>query len=475
MLTREGYARYAKPVCSGTAALSQQDKLSGWKGEYQLAALRINDSSSYLDLSWPEGRWLTDISEPLQLRLTLANEIVTYPYLSVSIMGQKEIGQIDLSMGCIFQIGELTLKPEDLKSIASHGLRITLKGAGEDASLIISSVGSARTIEPHILIPGSRTPLEEFRMRLKSMDAVTGYGWKSACVLGGLYDLARSAREEREESRKLLLEYLERYYPEPYVLPKFWVEGTGGTGVLAQYRPDHPEIEGVITFIKHHRDTDGFVLEHDVAVTESNYNVAWPMAALGRLRHDNELTDIAITHLRQAKERLVDLEGAIWLRQGRTPEGGIYRTYKLWSRGIAWYFLGLMRALDELEQPPADLIEEAKQRAAALLPYQDEEGCWKVFADDPQTLAESSGTAGIASALAIGVRKGWFGSKEAEAARHAYEGLKRLLTPDGLIRNVSHSNKHAGGEEFQRNSKGAILQYGMGMFAQLVAEMENAD
>jgi len=46
------------------------------------------------------------------------------------------------------------------------------------------------------------------------------------------------------------------------------------------------------------------------------------------------------------------------------------------------------------------------------------------------------------------------------------------LTSDGFLTAVAHSNMKEGGEPFQRKTKGTILQFGLGMMAQLVAEFE---
>jgi rhamnogalacturonyl hydrolase YesR len=139
---------------------------------------------------------------------------------------------------------------------------------------------------------------------------------------------------------------------------------------------------------------------------------------------------------------------------------------------VAWYFLGLAKSLDVLPHPPDDLIAELQRTAAYLIPFQTQEGLWRVFVDDPQTAHETSGTAGIAAAMAIGVRRGWLGNDAVLYIQKSLNALYSRLTPDGFLTAVAHSNMKEGGEPFQRNTRGAILQFGMGMMAQLVAEVE---
>ena len=148
------------------------------------------------------------------------------------------------------------------------------------------------------------------------------------------------------------------------------------------------------------------------------------------------------------------------------------RSYKLWSRGVAWYILGLAKSLDILENPPADLIKELQRAAAFIIPLQTKEGLWRVFADDPETALETSGTSGIATALAIGARRGWLNHEAEKAARKALKGLYKKLTPDGFLTCVANGNAKEGGENFQRKTQGVILKFGMGLMAQLVAELE---
>lgn len=60
--------------------------------------------------------------------------------------------------------------------------------------------------------------------------------------------------------------------------------------------------------------------------------------------------------------------------------------------------------------------------------------------------------------------------EEAEAsARLALQGLEKRLTLDGYLDAVAEANR--GGIKFQRETKGSICQWGMGLFAQLIAEL----
>lgn len=82
---------------------------------------------------------------------------------------------------------------------------------------------------------------------------------------------------------------------------------------------------------------------------------------------------------------------------------------------------------------------------------------------------DTSGSAGLAAALARAHTAGWLPVEARQAAQKAFAGLRKYLTPDGLLAGAAQSNK--GGDGLQRGDYRVIYQMGMGLQAQLVAAL----
>ncbi|GAA4399201.1 hypothetical protein GCM10023187_10680 [Nibrella viscosa] len=87
----------------------------------------------------------------------------------------------------------------------------------------------------------------------------------------------------------------------------------------------------------------------------------------------------------------------------------------------------------------------------------------------PETGPETSGTAGIAAALAIGHNWGRLPQSYEKVVHTAWNGLKSHLTPDGYLRGTAQANK--GGEDLQRNGFRVISPYTLGFLGQIQAAM----
>jgi rhamnogalacturonyl hydrolase YesR len=133
--------------------------------------------------------------------------------------------------------------------------------------------------------------------------------------------------------------------------------------------------------------------------------------------------------------------------------------------------LGLTRTIIALEGllDVTAAREEAVRLAKWIVPYQLPSGLWSVFVDEPRLRPDTSGSAGIAAALALGAAHGWLDDDACEAAVKCLDGLKPYLTPDGFLGGASQSNK--GGPELQRSDYRVIYQMGMGLMAQLIAAL----
>jgi len=165
-------------------------------------------------------------------------------------------------------------------------------------------------------------------------------------------------------------------------------------------------------------------------------------------------------------------DGKMFWRTSEPKDGVVQKGNRAWARGIAWQMLGFARTLRELNHRSdlADCIKSFQQLAAWVLPYQRDDGLWSVFVDQPQLTPDTSGSAGIAAALAIGAQQGWLDEDAKVAAAKTLAGLKLHLTQDGFLGGVAQANK--GGEGLQRGEYRVIYQMGMGLMAQLIAALE---
>ena len=135
---------------------------------------------------------------------------------------------------------------------------------------------------------------------------------------------------------------------------------------------------------------------------------------------------------RAAKEMCLYLD-RLQLKDGRA-KGLFYHAPDVpfvWGRGDGWMAGGmalLLRYLPEDSEYRPRIMDGYAMMMAALLKYQRTDGLWGQLVDEPDSWAESSGSAMFASAFIAGVRHGWLEAKAyGPAARKAWLALCRRL------------------------------------------------
>jgi rhamnogalacturonyl hydrolase YesR len=145
------------------------------------------------------------------------------------------------------------------------------------------------------------------------------------------------------------------------------------------------------------------------------------------------------------------------------------RIYQNWARGAAWFLLGYARTIPELKDEIQDqaIYEKFREAVSIVLSMQREDGLWSCFMHEPNSLPDTSGSAGIAAAILVGIQNGYLPESYKVPVNRCWNSLQNYLTPDGFLRGAAQDNR--GGLELQQGEYRIIAQMGMGFMAQLYA------
>lgn len=109
----------------------------------------------------------------------------------------------------------------------------------------------------------------------------------------------------------------------------------------------------------------------------------------------------------------------------------------VWSRGVGWYIMALVDALDYFPKSHPkykELVTYLNEVAVALEKQQDKSGLWYQIPDKPAfegNYLESSGTAMFAYSFTKGVNRGYLPKRFKKVADKAFDGLlKEVITVD---------------------------------------------
>ncbi|MGG1555182.1 glycoside hydrolase family 88 protein [Paenibacillus ferrarius] len=449
-----------------------------------------------------------EVSEgSVYFRVTVALDVREEKSVEVRLASSgRIIGVLDIRYAYVFQPFQIELSREDAQLARCEGVELRMATGSEPLWLFMERECSlpSTLFVPHLLFDDNNQEVEQrlnsFLERMLSLDVVQEFSWMGGCVMDGLLalgELDRSLLPPGSTPREALIRQLRLFldesgqltYENPKSVPAdgriLDIECTLPFGAIAKLWPDHPTLELALAFWKGHTGTDGAIQDGSLISAEGSYTVAYPLAVLARERGDMEIAALARRQLLSRRDRLT-VGNDLFLRHERHGEDGCH-TFRNWARAYAWYMLGLAHTLKELKAmsvgsreytnkyqtlasvEEAELCEEFIRIAHIAIYHQRKDGLWANFIDEPTITADTSGSAGIAAALAMGVRYGWLEPVASEAAEHAFAALKMRLTPDGLLTGVSQSNR--GGEKLQRGDYRVISQMAMGLMAQLYATL----
>ena len=440
--------------------------------DWKFFAVGKNEQSAYLKLN----ESIPKKYEGIKIRLTTAVKIKDKQRLEISIpKAGILLGIIDLKHSPEYQISELDIDEKALPEIRKYGIRLRQISEGEPLFFVAGNdhASESSTLLPHLYFIDKKKHqlVEQFINRLYSLNSLQEFGWMEGCVLDGLWQIY----DQRNSKKALetINAHLELFFGEDidslaitFKLKNYKISSIESTlpfAIIARLYPKHPVLKEVEDFWNSRIKAHGGITDYSITA-EGCYTVAYPMAVFSRMLNRPDLAKMALQQLR-IRKKLVD-KGNNYLRY--YPDNDT-RTYKNWARGIAWYMLGLIRTISVLKDTEelGDLKEEFTRVSNFVLDFQKSDGLFNCYIDDESTTTDTSGSAGIAAAIATGIHEGLLNENLRNNILLTWKGLIPFLTPDGLLSGVAQSN--SGGEELQRSEYRVISQMGMGLMGQLYA------
>jgi rhamnogalacturonyl hydrolase YesR len=145
---------------------------------------------------------------------------------------------------------------------------------------------------------------------------------------------------------------------------------------------------------------------HDWWWCDALFMAPGAVARLGKISGDAKYYTFLDTMWSATQAGLFDSKTGLFWRDSTFVNGNVY-----WSRGNGWVMAGLVRVLQALPDGGAghdDYVQLLKTMAAAIVPYQQDDGTWHADLTHPTKYAnpETSGTGLITYALAYGINQG---------------------------------------------------------------------
>jgi unsaturated rhamnogalacturonyl hydrolase len=173
------------------------------------------------------------------------------------------------------------------------------------------------------------------------------------------------------------------------------------------------------------------IMPYHLEMSDALYMGGPILAHVGFLTGDPRYYQACIQHLRSMRKRVL------------RPDG-IYRHSPLdetaWGRGNGFPALGLAWCLTywPRQRPDhAELLTMFREHMTALLPLQDEEGCWHQVIDRSDSYRELSCTCMITWAMTRGVRLGWLDAKTYRPAiERGWSAIRRRIGTEGRLVDV---------------------------------------
>jgi unsaturated rhamnogalacturonyl hydrolase len=468
------------PVAEAPDRRPEEGLLTGFLGfGWKSFAVGEPGAPSSVLAGWGDAAPIVPAEADCRLRLTNSIDVRDRFAIEVATPDGHAVGTFDLRFAGLYQVQEIPLSCQQAREILARGAVLRMRTGPKPVWFFAPSPDASPAPDPlqlpHVLIASADRAGAEFERRLLGLVMLQGFGWQSGCVSEGLLDLAL-AREDAE-----LLNAVDRYLGMYFTDSGVFFESprshpmrnrVGGIeeplpwATLARRQPDHPALRLAVDFLRSRADSAAILARSGSLTTEGNYTAAYPTAVLARTLGRDDLAALALNQL--DARRIANVHGGdIYQRANPAGQGRL----RNWCRGVCWYYLGIVRTLLALGDERAAGVwkPEIRRVAAMLLKYQRPDGLWGNFLHEPQAVSDTSGSAGLAAALALAHAAGWLDDDARQAAEQTLAGLAAHLTPDGLLGGAAQSNK--GGDALQESDYRVIYQMAMGLKTQLMAAL----
>ena len=430
------------------------------------------------------GEAAPDVPDVAECRLRLTNAIDLRDRFAISVDTPEghPVGRFDLRFAGLYQVQEIPLSPRQARAVLRQGAVLRMVSGPKPVWFFGPSPDASPAPDPvqmpHVLVALPGRAVDEFERRLFGLVMLQGFGWQSGCVSEGLLDLGEARGDGallRAVDRHLSMYFTDDgvFFESPRSLPMRnrvgGIEEPLPWATLARRQPGHPALRIAVDFLLSRADSAPVIARGGSLTTEGNYTAAYPTAVLARVLRRDDLAALALRQLEGRRQANVH-DGDIYQRADPAGKGRL----RNWCRGVCWYFLGIVRTLQALDNAEAASAwkPEIQRVAAFLRKHQRADGLWGNFLHDPKAMPDTSGSAGLAAALARAHAAGWLEDEARVAAQRTLDGLAAHLTPDGLLGGAAQSNK--GGDSLQESDYRVIYQMGMGLMAQLMAALDGS-
>lgn len=425
------------------------------------SAVKLTSRSESSNL--PEGRGGT-------LRFVIGLDVRENRILEVRIAdGGALLGTMDIRFAYVLQPFDIVVDAPQAAAILKKGIEVRMV-EGESPTFFFCDQRDPFFTISLILSDQTQSVQKALHDRLCSMASIQPFGWMEGCVLDGLLtlsnrgDLRAQATIEEHLAAYVVDDVLRYEDPRSNICDQsvYGIEAGLPFAIMAQQEGYAKPVSLFKEFVEQQFSQE-VIVDEDFLSAEGCYTIAYPLAVIGRLDRRDDYLDRAIDELLVRKKHLRDGKD-LWLR---SVDGEL--TYKNWGRGFAWYLLGYVQVMRELERAgrivDKRIIDEFVEIVDFVIGHYDGD-LFPVFIDQKETGVETSASAGIAAALAIGREIGVL----QEHVDPIIESLKQRLydhvTEDGMLGGVSQSNRD--GERLQRSGYRVISQMAMGLMAHLL-------
>lgn len=458
-------------VSGGKAILSSEKYIA-----FDWAFSEVSVENEGIKLSWNQA--IPAKNESVRLRITSATDVREELVLEViTAISNKKIAKWDLRFAALMQPFELEIPIENLKAIFTEGIILKMV-KGTKPFWFFSDNNSQKNAPkaylPHLLVYSKKIKKDAWKDRLMSLESLQTFGWQQGIVWDGLLELSKHS----VQAKTVLAKQLEMYFAQDSLVycnlnnvktveKIHTVESILPFAILAETNPKHSLLKTAIEFCESHANFEGVIADgtgnNRIVKTEECYTVCYPLAVLAKTLNRPDLAQLAIKTM---QSRILFLEKGNSIFQRGTEQGELF--FENWSRGVAWYLLGLAKTLVHLpESAEKESLKISFQKSVEkVIAYQQPKGLWFNFFHQSETGLETSGTAGIAAALTYGFQHGLLNENAKNVAIKAQIGLLSYITPDGYLTGTAQVNK--GGDALQKNGFRVISPYTLGFFAHLI-------